>query len=158
MHHNIVADYLPVCCAASTSMTVLVLPSGPKVQTSFCTATLLVGGRRPLGDWQIPNCCWIKKEEKFHLHDHLTKWRWWVIFWDINVVHHNGHYAVPLTEHSVGPCLSPSDWPSHTVAPGAAVFHWHLWRLDWPLQLAWVLHMHQGRAGRSPSQVGREQA
>lgn len=48
--HPPVADFLPVCCAASTSMTVLVLPSGPKVQTSFCTATLLVGGRRPLGD------------------------------------------------------------------------------------------------------------
>lgn len=49
--------FSPVCCAASTNMTVFVLPSGPKVHTSFCTATLLVGGRRPLGGWHTPNCC-----------------------------------------------------------------------------------------------------
>lgn len=59
-----VLNLLPVCWAASTSMTVLVLPSGPKVQTSFCTATLLVGGLRPRGDWHIPNCCWKKNKNK----------------------------------------------------------------------------------------------
>lgn len=49
-------------------MTVFVLPSGPRVHTSFCTATLLVGGRRPLGGWHIPNWCCQEEKEAGNVH------------------------------------------------------------------------------------------
>lgn len=56
---------LPVCCAASTNITVLVRPSGVNVHTSFCTATFLVGGRRPLGAWQTLRCGCCRKTKKW---------------------------------------------------------------------------------------------
>lgn len=96
------ADFLPVCCAASTSMTVLVLPSGPKVQTSFCTATLLVGGRRPLGDGQSPNCCWKKQVKVSPTRDIQVNDRTASIImpylWE-NI--RSGHAPAPLTGHPV---------------------------------------------------------